>query len=210
MSKRSVVVVIAILTLIAAGPGLEASDLIITGVIDGPLTGGVPKAVEFFTTADIPDLSIYGFGSANNGGGSDGEEFSFPVVAGSSGSFSYLATEATSVTRFFGLAPDSTSNAASINGDDAIELFQNGVVVDVFGYFNVDGTGQPWEYLDGWTYRNDNTGPDGSTFVLGNWYFSGPNALDGETTNATAETPSPSARSSPPSPRQDPRRPIYS
>ncbi len=210
MSKRSVVVVIAILTLIAAGPGLEASDLIITGVIDGPLTGGVPKAVEFFTTADIPDLSIYGFGSANNGGGSDGEEFSFPVVAVSSGSFIYVATEATSFTSFFGFAPDSTSNAASINGDDAIELFQNGVVVDVFGDINVDGTGQPWEYLDGWTYRNDNTGPDGSTFVLGNWYFSGPNALDGETTNATAETPSPSARLSPPSPRQGPPRPIYS
>ncbi|MCK5376611.1 MAG: lamin tail domain-containing protein, partial [Acidobacteria bacterium] len=191
MSKRSFVVIVAILTLIAAGPCLEASDLIITGVIDGPLSGGVPKAVEFFTTADIPDLSIYGFGSANNGGGSDGEEFTFPVVAVSSGSFIYVASEAAGFASFFGFAPDFTSGAASINGDDAIELFQSGVVVDVFGDINVDGTGQPWEYMDGWAYRNDNTGPDGSTFVLGNWYFSGPNALDGETTNATAETPFP-------------------
>ena len=45
--------------------------------------------------------------------------------------------------------------------------------------------------MDGWTYRVDNTGPDGSTFVLANWTFSGPNALDGETSNATAATPWP-------------------
>ncbi len=208
MSKRSYVVVVAILTLIAAGPGLEASDLIITGVVDGPLSGGVPKAVEFFTTADIPDLSIYGFGSANNGGGSDGEEFTFPVVAVSSGSFIYVATEATNFTSFFGFAPDSTSGAASINGDDAIELFQNGVVVDVFGDISVDGSGQPWEYLDGWTYRNDNTGPDGSTFVLGNWYFSGPNALDGEAATRPRQFPSRSDSTGAVHRRR--RRPIYS
>ena len=35
------------------------------------------------------------------------------------------------------------------------------------------------------------TGPDGSTFVLANWMFSGPDALDGETSNDTATTPFP-------------------
>ena len=73
----------------------------------------------------------------------------------------------------------------SINGDDAVELFMNGAVVDVFGDINVDGTGQPWDHVDGWAYRVDNTGPDGSTFVLANWTFSGTNAVDGCTTNAT-------------------------
>ncbi len=97
-------------------------------------------------------------------------------------------------------APDDTSSAASINGDDAIELFQSGVVIDVFGDINVDGTGQPWEYLDGWAYRVAKTGPDGSTFVLANWTFSGPNALDGETTNATAATPFPIGTFSTPPP----------
>ena len=56
------------------------AQMLITGVVDGPLTGGTPKAVEFYAQVDIPDLSIYGFGSANNGGGSDGEEFTFPAV----------------------------------------------------------------------------------------------------------------------------------
>jgi predicted extracellular nuclease len=169
----------------------QSQDMVITGVIDGPLSGGVPKAIELYVINDIADLSDYGVGSANNGGGSDGQEFTFPAVSATAGDFIYVASETDGFTTFFGFAPSYTSYAASINGDDAIELFQNGAVVDVFGDINVDGTGQAWEYTDGWAYRNDGTGPDGATFVLANWYFSGPNALDGETSNATATTPFP-------------------
>ncbi|NDV61782.1 hypothetical protein G0Q06_04900 [Puniceicoccales bacterium CK1056] len=166
-------------------------SLVITGTIDGPLTGGLPKAIEVYVTADIPDLSIYGLGSANNGGGSDGEEFTFPVGSATAGDFIYVASEVPQFTAFFGFAPDFTSGAANINGDDAIELFQSGSVIDVLGDINTDGTGQPWDHLDGWAYRNDDTGPDGSTFSLSSWSFSGANALDGETTNAAAATPFP-------------------
>ncbi|MDH3253495.1 MAG: lamin tail domain-containing protein, partial [Acidobacteriota bacterium] len=187
-NRLSALVIAAIL--IAAGP-LAASDLVITGVIDGPLTGGLPKAVEFCATSDIPDLSVYGFGSANNGGGSDGEEFTFPATPVSAGTFLYVASEASGFASFFGFAPGFSSGASEINGDDAIELFMSGTVVDIFGDINVDGTGQPWEHLDGWAYRSDGTGPDGSTFELANWFFSGPNALDGETSNATAAIPFP-------------------
>ena len=81
--------------------------------------------------------------------------------------------------------------AANVNGDDAIELFENGNVIDTFGDINVDGNGEPWEYLDGWASRLSATGPDGISFVLGNWQFSGINALDGETSNSTALTPFP-------------------
>jgi len=184
-------VALSLVPLVGVPAQAQQHDLLITGVIDGPLSGGIPKAVEFYVLNDIPDLSIYGFGSANNGGGSDGEEFTFPTDPASAGNFIYVATESTGFTSFFGFAPNYISGAASINGDDAIELFQNGVVVDVFGDINVDGTGEPWEYLDGWAYRVDGTGPDGSTFVLANWMFSGPNALDGETSNSTAATPFP-------------------
>ena len=187
---RQLVMVVIALSLVATGA--SASDLIITGVIDGPLTGGIPKAVELIACADIADLSIYGVGCANNGGGTDGEEFTFPADSAVEGQFIYVATEAPQFTVFFGFAPDYTDGSApNINGDDAIELFMNGSVVDVFGDINVDGTGEPWDHLDGWTYRVDETGPDGTTFVLANWYFSGINALDGETTNATAAVPFP-------------------
>jgi hypothetical protein len=174
--------------------GMSANDMLISGVIDGPLAGGTPKAIEFYVVRDIPDLSQYGFGSANNGGGSDGEEFTFPAVAATAGQFIYVASEAPNFTTFMGFAPDYTHGTAPlINGDDAIELFFSSAVIDVFGDINVDGSGEPWDYLDGWAYRIHNTGNDGNTFVLGNWYFSGINALDGETDNATAATPFPTA-----------------
>jgi len=179
------------LLLMAASPKVSASDLVITGVVDGPLSGGIPKAIEVCVLNNIADLSIYGLGSANNGGGTDGQEFTFPAGPVSAGTFLYVASEATGFTTFFGFAPQYTSGAASINGDDAIELFMSGGVVDVFGDINIDGNGEAWEYLDGWAYRDDGTGPDGSTFVLATWSFSGPNALDGETSNGTAATPFP-------------------
>ncbi len=175
-----------------ASPAQAQTDLILSGVIDGPLPGGLPKAVEFYVVNDIADLSIYGFGSANNGGGTDGEEFTFPSETAPAGSFLYVATEAVEFINWFGFAPDYTDgNAPSINGDDAIELFRNGTVVDIFGDIHIDGTGMPWEHLDGWAYRVDGTGPDGAIFQLASWTFSGPNALDGEVTNATAATPFP-------------------
>jgi len=175
------------------------SQMVITGVIDGPLSGGVPKAIEFYALEDIADLSLYGFGSANNGGGSDGQEFTFPADAATKGQFLYASYEIAGFNSFFGFNPDYDGmSAANINGNDAIELFRDGSVIDVFGDINKDGTGEPWEYMDGWAYRKNGTGPDGSTFVLDNWFFSGPNALDGKTTNASADTPFPICSYEPP------------
>lgn len=160
-------------------------ELVITGVYDGGLSGGTPKGVELQALVDIADLSIYGIGSANNGGGSDGQEFTFSGSA-SAGDYIYVASESPQFTVFFGFAPTFTSGSMGINGDDAIELFKNGTVIDTFGDIDTDGTGQPWEYLDGWVYRNDNTGPDGANFTIANWTFSGVNVYDGVANNAAA------------------------
>ena len=179
----------------AALIGLAASqahaDLVITSVFDGPLPGGLPKGIELYVTEDIADLSIYGVDSANNGAISPGEDFTFPSVTAAAGQYIYLATESTEFTNYFGFAPDYTdSSAVSINGDDAIVLFENGIVVDRFGVEGEDGTGQPWEYLDGWAYRLDGTARN-DVFTLDQWTLSGRNALDGETSNASAATPIP-------------------
>jgi hypothetical protein len=170
---------------------VSAAQLIITGVFDGPLPGGLPKGIELFATEDIADLASYGVGSANNGGGSAGVEFTFPGDPATAGQFLYLATEQSEFENFFNFLPDYTTSAMLINGDDAIELFRDGQVMDTFGQIDVDGTGQPWEYIDGWAYREDQTGPDGSTFELAHWFFSGPDALDGATSNDDAIRPVP-------------------
>ncbi|MEL6779738.1 MAG: hypothetical protein AAFO06_21070, partial [Cyanobacteria bacterium J06597_16] len=164
-------------------------DLIISGVVDGPLAGGVPKAIEFYVVNDIPDLSLYGFGSANNGGGTDGQEYTFSGSA-SAGDYLYIASETTGFNSFFGFDPTDTAGAANINGDDAIELFKGGTVIDVFGEVEVDGTGQPWAYLDGWAYRVAESTSDGS-FDITQWNFSGTDALDGASDNGAATAPFP-------------------
>jgi predicted extracellular nuclease/2',3'-cyclic-nucleotide 2'-phosphodiesterase (5'-nucleotidase family) len=162
------------------------SNLVITGVIDGPLTGGLPKAIQLFALDDIADLSAYSVGSANNGGGSAGVEFTFPAQSVQKGTVLYVATESPGFTNYFGFAPDFVSaSAASINGDDAIELFLDEARVDVFGEVNVDGTGQAWDYLDGWASRKAGSLPS-PVFDADQWVYSGPDALDGATSNATA------------------------
>jgi plastocyanin len=181
-----------LVTLAANANVMPEDDLLITSVFDGPLAGGTPKGVELYVVNDINDLSEYGLGSANNGGGTDGEEFTFPFTSATAGQYIYLASDSTQFNNWFGFDADYVTSAVNINGNDAIELFYVSNVIDVFGDINLNGTGQPWDYLDGWAYRNSSTGADGSTFALSSWSFSGPNALDGETLNAIASSPIPS------------------
>jgi hypothetical protein len=169
----------------------KTNALVLTGVFDGSLDGGTPKGVEIFVTENIPDLSVFGLGSANNGGGSDGQEFTFPAVAATTGEYIYISSEEPQFTAFFGQPADYTSTSMGINGDDAVELFENGVVIDTYGDINTNGDGEVWDYTDGWAYRVDLTGPDGATFLPGNWTYSGINELEGGTDNASASTPFP-------------------
>jgi hypothetical protein len=175
-----------------------AAQLVITGVFDGDLSGGVPKGVELFACDDIADLSVYGLGSANNGGGSDGVEHFFPADFIAAGTTIYVAhVDSGNPTAFFdwfGFDFDYQGDGYSmaINGDDAIELFYVGAdqlgttVVDVFGDIDVDGNGTPWEYMDSWAKRNVLTGPDGNIFVLSSWSFGGVSAWDGALTNESS------------------------
>ncbi|HLF62917.1 MAG TPA: plastocyanin/azurin family copper-binding protein [Saprospiraceae bacterium] len=177
--------------LLAFMPFLTSGQAVITAIFDADLPGGLPKGTEVYITQDIPDLSLLGIGSANNGGGTNGIEFAFPAIAVDSGTYLYLASDSVSFAEFFGFNADYITVAMAINGDDAIELFWDSISIDVFGEIAVDGTGQPWEYTDGWAARKPMTGPDGSTFILQNWNFSGVGGLDMEITNESAQNPVP-------------------
>tara|TARA_R110002049_G_scaffold2846_6_gene23159 strand:+ start:15427 stop:17505 length:2079 start_codon:yes stop_codon:yes gene_type:complete len=172
--------------------GAVTNSLMITGVYDATLSGGTPKGVEIYVLKDIADLSLFGISSVANGGGSSAGNigFSFPSDAVSAGTFIYVSTEATNFETFFGMAPTYTTGTVSINGDDSIELYENGQIIDVFGDVDTDGSGEAWEYLDGWAYRNNNSSPEGTVFTLENWSFS-KDGLKGGTNNATATMPLP-------------------
>jgi len=162
----------------------QCGNLYIAGVIDGPLSGGVPKGALFCASGNIADLSIYGAGTATNGGGSSGADYTFPALPASAGDCFWIGSSTNGFMDFFGFEPCFTSGSFSINGDDAVELFCSGAVVDVYGDVNLDGTGQPWDYRDGWGASADMTA--NPTFDPNEWTFSGTDALDGASNNAGA------------------------
>ncbi|MCB0481162.1 MAG: lamin tail domain-containing protein [Flavobacteriales bacterium] len=157
-------------------------------------SAGAARLIEVELLADVTDMSKYGLGCANNGGGTDGVEFNFPAIPGKKGDHYFVTNDSAAFHDFYGIAPSFISpgfnGAASYNGDDAMELFENGRVIDRYGLPDVDGTGEVWEYVDGWAHRRNNSGPDGDNFVPLNWEFS-MNALGGATTNGEATKPYP-------------------
>lgn len=175
-----------------SGGGTSNSPLIITSIFDGPLSGGVPKGIEVFVAEDIADLSACSIRGTNNGGTPSGTGFAIQKSTGdnsaSKGEFLYFSSETTGFTAFFGFAPDATTGQLSINGDDMVQLLCDGIVVDTYGVEGVDGTGEVWEYTDGWASRNANS-PANPEFNAQDWLISGINALDGETSNSPALVP---------------------
>jgi predicted extracellular nuclease len=173
-------------------PECQSSALYITGVVDGPLSGGLPKAIELYAARDIADLSEYCLESPNNGDPTPSScvEFVFPSGTITAGTYLHVASEASGFADFFEFAPDNTSIVSSLNGDDAVVLFRNDVVVDFFGEEATDGSGTAWEYTNGWAYRKSGLVASES-FNVADWTFSGTNALDGETTNAAETSPFP-------------------
>lgn len=162
------------------------NELYISAVLDAGLTGGLPKAVKLCANSTIDDLSVYGIASVNNGTGSAGQEYAL-VGSMAAGDCIWIASEEVGFTEFFGCPPDYANSAMNVNGDDAIELYKDGVVVDLFGDPNLDGTGQCWEYLDGYAVRTTtvpNAGVFDITCSTNEWTYSGVDALDGVMTYA--------------------------
>ena len=174
-------------------PLAGAGQLIITGVVDGPLSGGSPKAIELFALTDIPDLSIYGDETPTNAESPDGAEFTLSGSA-EAGSFIYLSWGTVSLEEVIDIPSENTSAAtvseawhdtqfvANINGNETVVLYENGEVTDFFGR---TGESDPtdWSYEDGYAYRTVTEAPDG-TFDVGDWTFG---SLEGLTTPEEVE-----------------------
>ena len=168
------------LMVVVSMAGSASADLILSGIVDGPLPGGTPKALEFFATADIADLSIYGVELVANANTSPGFSAS-TALSGSltAGDYYYVASEAANFTAVFGFAPDLVTGEVNHNGDDDFNIYENGVLHDVWsGTDGVDNTGTVTDILDSWAYRVDNTGPS-TTFDASEWTITPPNSLDG-------------------------------
>jgi hypothetical protein len=148
---------------------------------DGSGTNG-GKAVQVRANRDIADLSQYGLGVANNGGGTDGIEFTFPAMQVKEGDHILVAREPGTIASYFGSCYNLydhvfQDDAMTQNGDDAIELFDGDVVIETYGDANVDGTGQPWEYAGSWAFK------------IGKWNYGGVDCAAGSTTTQASSCP---------------------
>ena len=174
-------------------PSTSADSLIFKGIMSFDLPSSAGKAIHFEALYPITDLSQYGIGTANNGGGSDGQEFTFPNISANAGDQILVCRDSLVLAAY--LEPDCYSSYHIViqadeptgNGDDAYELFYNGSLIEVFGDVNQDGTGEPWEYTNSWAFK-----------FLGNWTYGTPNCTDSSITTLSSNCPYPFCAVSPP------------
>ena len=82
------------------------------------------------TNFDIADLSVFGLGVANNGGGTDGMEYTLDSVSASSGDDILIVRSVEAMSAYFADCYGEFeivlvgNSDISHNGDDAIELFE--------------------------------------------------------------------------------------
>jgi hypothetical protein len=174
-----------------------AQNAILTAVLDGPCTGGVPKILEIYAsgTVDFANINLENQTNDNTawGTGTSGTQSlasfgtrtnEFVYVIMTNAALAVATAEYSNITA----ANSLESGTMNLNGNDRVRLVNatTSAVIDQFGESDVNGTGTAWEWVDSWAKRVNGTGPDGA-FVIGNWTFGGINVLDGTgTCNAAA------------------------
>jgi uncharacterized protein len=177
---------IAIVGLIAVA-GTANAQAILTGILDGDLSGGQPKALEIYVNGTV-DFTGWTIERSSNGNafGTSSNLDSLGVVTDS---FVYLVDLTAPFVSLFGTSGDfaNTFEIGNIshNGDDAYRILNSGAsVVDQVWLEDTNNS-----YQDSWIYRNDFTGPDGG-WVPSNWTFGGNGLLDGlDAAGQAAATP---------------------
>lgn len=168
------------------------AQFMITGVMDGDLTGGTPKVVEIknYTGSNQSLTGIYLLNNVNGTTTGTGITTTthLTTIAASldAGDFAVVYGTANSGAAQFASVYSSVpvnataGGSANVNGngDDAYVLYREmnantqydagtDTVLDVFGVYGVDGTGQTWEYTDDAAVRT--SGPATATWTSGQW-----------------------------------------
>ncbi|MBW2960477.1 T9SS type A sorting domain-containing protein [Mesonia aestuariivivens] len=155
---------------------------IITMIADGDCSGGNPKVVEIYADGAV-DFSLYSIEKQSNGG-SWGTTTSLSSFGTVTDDFIYVYSDSSSPELFPSEYPSASNvlndGVVNVNGDDGIRIIldSDSSVIDQYGVDAVDGTGEFWEYKDGYAKRNTGTTANGS-FNQGDWTFYNL-ALDGQ------------------------------
>lgn len=157
------------------------ANLELKGITDfiTPLGGSSGKAIYMLANGNIKNLSSYGIGIANNGNGTNGQEYRFPNMSVSSGSQIVVIRDSAALAAYMSSCWSNFTHVfvdsfgvINQNGNDAVELFRVGDVIETFGDINLNGTGQPWEYTGSWAFKNSSN----------TWIYGELNCTDSTTT----------------------------
>ncbi|GGE14415.1 T9SS type A sorting domain-containing protein [Psychroflexus salis] len=157
---------------------------VLTMISDGDCSGGNPKVVEIYADGTV-DFANYSLEIQTNANDTWGNTLNLADLGVVTDDFVYIHKEDESFATEYPSATNvlsTNSSAVNFNGDDRVRIIEDATstVVDQYGAEATDGTGEVWEYQDGYAKRNDGSGPDFG-FFAGNWtYFNG--ALNGEGT----------------------------
>ena len=159
---------------IASTLPLLSQRVILTGIIDGDATGGLPKGIELYIEGTV-DLSQYAVVRYANGG-------TTPTTISLSGTYTdrfyYLTNNLAAFQSTFGTTGDFAdplvSGTVSGNGNDLFELQTGGTTLDQIGGSTGDDSNV---YQDGYLYRKNNLGPN-PVFDRAEW-DGGNGVLDG-------------------------------
>ncbi|HHP7241655.1 MAG TPA: hypothetical protein ACFCUD_08270, partial [Cyclobacteriaceae bacterium] len=150
--------------------------------------GNRERGIHLIANQDIADLSVYGIGIANNGGGSDGREMDLPAISVSAGEDILFIRDSDSATiaNYFGTCFTEFEHKAvdggiNFNGDDAVELYLNSEIIEIYGdTLYTDDTVLAWDYTGSWGYKIDDV-----------WTYGGVDCSVGSTATQESTCPYP-------------------
>lgn len=152
------------LALLPALASSLSADLLISGMVDGTQTGGIPKAMEIVAETDIPDLSAFFISRDTNGAGPWDTFVQLPAVSLSAGDFFYVYgnVDSNTVMAALGFPADTTNSAftdaiLNWNGDDILGLSTSNSPAGVFDSFGQVAQGDTNFAADSISYRQPST-----------------------------------------------------
>jgi hypothetical protein len=167
----------------------QPACVIISEVVQGDESGNCPRWIEVTNTGSNPFTFPAGGVIVQSGSSSDvtvdvvltgitiPAGYSYVIVSAASGA----CTGAYNI--IYNRTPDLQTNFTFGLGDERFILTDTADgsnLLDIYGQFGVDGTGQPWEFTRGYSYRMPpwNSGNQG-VFRANEWYFGGVGSLSG-------------------------------
>ncbi len=170
--KNSFRIFSAIVGILFLTIGMAYGDLIISEVCDLQVAWAARYVEIYNPTASPVVLTNYSIQRYSNGALLPGGTFYFTGSI-ASGEALVVANNAAEFLNQFGFACDWASGVISGNGDDVYELCLSDVGIDVYGVIGVDGSGEPWEYLDADAIRVQTVCTENTTWTASEWTITG-------------------------------------